>query len=194
MKFQKKYLYTKPTKAIIDAYYSKIEQLNKIRDEVELITKETLTDKQLLDLANEPNQFIHDLKAGVKERFTFSNASDQFNLDSLGISYKDLDAALSQIPDNGFEYDVADNLIQPKDSEIKRLEESQKVYTVNQRQNDLLDALNEICKAFMKLDELNGVQHIYMLRNMTGGLLQPQYEKSGKLVPMANVEMIATMN
>lgn len=189
MKFVKKHLYTKDSKQLIDNYLQTIPLLETVRNEGELLLDRALSDEELTMLANNTKQFVLDLKADIKKHFVFPKADDSFNLKTLGTDYADLDLAISNLPPNDFKYQVIDSRIQPLDSEIMRLKDSQKVFTKNPKQNQVLKVCQDLSTNLNKLDKLNGLGAAFFAERLTNQLLLIGYEDE-KTVLVVNYEKI----
>jgi hypothetical protein len=189
-KFEKELLYQKDASLLIKKYNENIVNLQHLQNEIELLTKRPMKDPELGTLANSPHDFVKDLKEKIKAKFQFKDASEQFNLDSKGISYINLDKAIANIPVNDFRYQVINECIEPMKAEIDRLEDSMKVYTKSQFQNDILNVCRDLCKDFEKLDRLYPIGAAYEIQRGTNNLLKVGWNEAGKPMPVVNYEMV----
>lgn len=190
MAFTKKLLYTKDTKQPIDNYLNMIPLLEELREEAELINEKPLDDEELETLVTNPVQFGIDFKAKIRKGFKFEKASEEFNLQSMGISFAGLDKVLKDIPANDYKYQIVDDCIESLESEIERIEEAQKVYTTNQKQNNALKVCQDLCKDLARLQELQPVNSMHWIKNISKGLIQAGYDEAGKLIAVINYQRL----
>jgi hypothetical protein len=136
-------------------YIDSIELNNIAILEASNIGKKKLTKKGIQSLVKNPQQFLVNLKELIRDTFQFKNATDEFNLNSLGINYTNLDSAISKIEQNDYIYLIDDEgKLQPEPKQLKLIEEKCTIYTNSERQNRALKISKDLQKSANDLLDL----------------------------------------
>ncbi len=124
---------------LIDVYTTSIGLHNNFISECEALLNRKLTKAEIKKAVKSPTDFAEHTKTLIKSEFQFKSATTQFNLDSMGISFQDLDDALNIFsPDQRIEkYLIDEGRLVVDASHIKSLEEQSEVKTKNQKQTDI---------------------------------------------------------
>ena len=156
-KFKAQLLYIDKTKKerLTNSYHLNIEQLNAFILECEILLKKQLTKKQINSVLKNPVEFSESVKESIKNTFQFPNATIQWNMDSLGLSFDKLESTLSILtidPSKKYLFDGNKVIAEPK--QLNEINSSCEVYTINKKQNELFEVAKHLKNASAKLMEL----------------------------------------
>ena len=83
------------------------------------------------------------------------NATDDFNLNSMGINYSNLNTAIEKIKENDYIYLITDDSkLHPEPKQLKLIEEQSKVFTKSDKQNKVLKVAKDLQKSANALLDL----------------------------------------
>ena len=135
-------------------YNDDIDKNNALILEAENLLKKKLTKKDIHALLKNAVDFTENLKGLIRDTFQFPHSDDDFNLRALGLSFNNLDIALSNITESDYKYlvDGGKALAEPK--QLNDIEEQCKVYTNSERQNQALMIANSLKESGTKLLDL----------------------------------------
>ncbi len=122
-------------KRLIDKYITSISLNNNFISECEALLKRELTKKEIDSAIKNPTEFSDIVKKLIQDSFQFPNATLDFNLNSMGLSFQDIDIALSVLSEQNriTEYVVNGNKVEPEPKHIKNLEYQSEIKTKNQK-------------------------------------------------------------
>jgi hypothetical protein len=135
-------------------YLENIELNNIAILEAENLLKKKLTKKEIQSLLKDVKAFSVNLKSSIIDTFQFPNATTEFNLSALGLSFKDFDIAINNIHINNYSYLVDAGEVKPEPKQLKLIEEQNKIYTKSQRQNIAFGVAENLVKSGNTLLEL----------------------------------------
>ena len=142
---------TRLTKEYIDS----IELNNIAIIEASKVGRKPLTKKGIQSLVKNPKAFSEKLKELIKDKFQFPNATDDFNLNSMGINYSNLNTAIEKIKENDYIYLITDDSkLHPEPKQLKLIEEQSKVFTKSDKQNKVLKVAKDLQKSANALLDL----------------------------------------
>lgn len=148
-KFKRKFLYkdVKSIEATIIKIKKGRDELNRFVEKVEQELKEPLSNKEKVDLKELGTDF---LARKLRSKFIFKDASEEFNLQAIGINLKSLTEYYKLNCGHWKKYSYQ---IQSGKFECLNIEDSPEVqkhihYTQNQKQNDALFMAQKISEIF----------------------------------------------
>ncbi len=143
-------------KRLIDKYITSIELANNFISECEALLKRELTKKEIDSAIKNPTEFSEIVKKLIQDSFQFPNASLDFNLNSMGLSFQSLNDALNIFnTDQRIEkYLISKGKITPEPKHIKTLEYQSEIKTKNQKQTDLFNVAKSIQESAKILRQL----------------------------------------
>ncbi len=142
-------------KKLIDRYNTNLEITNSFLSECETLLGRELTKAEINKAVKNPLEFSEHVKTLVKSKFQFPQASTEFNLQAVGLSFGNLETALSMLSNEPLKSYIIDNgeLI-PEPKHIDTLTEQAKIKTRNTKQNELLKIAKDLKKHAERLKEL----------------------------------------
>lgn len=173
--FKKELLYTDEAKQkkLTQDYISNLEKINKYIFECENLLKKTLTKKEIQSILKNPIEHSNSVKEIIKEGFQFPNASIQFNLDAQGLSFDNLNSLTNELPKIPLNYLIDSGRIIVEPKQLKSIEEQSKVFTQNEKQNQIFKLAKTLKECSSKLIEL-GISYsgtLYNYGNATNNLV-----------------------
>lgn len=128
-----------------------------------------------------------------RKEFQFKNASDDFNIKALGKedSFKNIINEITGIDSNfkSYDFNYEDNIVRLSNEGIKKIEESFKVYTRNEKQNEVFNYASNLCEMINKGFEDGYIdsQSKYQIANFIDIIKIPVYEQKKDVIPVVNV-------
>ena len=156
--FKKILLYTDEAKKkrLTDTYILNVEQINTFISECEILLKKQLTKKEINSVLNNPLEYSETVKESIKKSFQFPNATDDFNMSALGLSFDKLETALNVlVHDSSKKYLVDGGKVIAEPKELNNIQEQCKIYSRNEKQNKALEIAKSIKESANKLIDLN---------------------------------------
>jgi hypothetical protein len=163
----------------IKAYRRKKEALDDLKIIIEKSLKITLTDADLKKLSVDTRKFVEAKKGEVRATFQFPNATETFNLESLGVQFAPIDKALTEISNVNYHFEVVNGSFDEMQSELDRIKSEADIHTANERQAELVTISKDICEGLNMLLAFRAMQpdDFGFLHRLSGGLIHYQEKK-----------------
>ena len=170
-------LYTdnKNKAGLMDSYSSNIELHNILISESETLLKRKLTKKEINALLKNHIEFSESVKTLIRDSFQFANASEDFNLNALGLSFDKLEIAVNNIQDNDYKYLISEGKVIAEPKQIIAIDDQCKVWTKNSRQNLaylVAVSLKDLANKLNELGIVNGGSSLFSYTKATNFLVQ----------------------
>ena len=149
-------LYTdnKNKAGLMDSYSSSIELHNILISESETLLKRKLAKKEIQALLKNHIEFSEYVKSLIRNEFQFPSSDEEFNLRALGFSFDKLDSAVSNIQDNTYKYLIDEGKIIADSKQIIAIDDQCKIYTKNEKQNQVFETAKSLKESAQKLKDL----------------------------------------
>ena len=161
--------------SLIDSYSSNIELHNILISESETLLKRKLTKKEINALLKNHIEFSESVKTLIRDSFQFANASEDFNLNALGLSFDKLEIAVNNIQDNDYKYLISEGKVIAEPKQIIAIDDQCKVWTKNSRQNLaylVAVSLKDLANKLNELGIVNGGSSLFSYTKATNFLVQ----------------------
>ena len=139
---------------LINDYYSNIEHKNALILECETLLKRPLTKKENNALLKNAIEFSESVKTLIRDSFQFTNASEDFNLNALGLSFDKLEIAVNNIQDNDYKYLISEGKVIAEPKQIIAIDDQCKIFTANHKQNQVFEVAKSLKESASKLKDL----------------------------------------
>lgn len=116
---------------------------NNVLKEAQALLKRNLTDNEKVEILEDR---MDEVMTQLRNDFQFKNASDEFNIEALGINLKPIKDAFKQCMgryDNDI-LEVKNGVVQVSEEGKARIEESAKLYTKTQHQNKVYEMAQKL--------------------------------------------------
>ena len=140
--------------SLTNSYNSSIELHNILILESETLLKRKLTKKEINALLKNHIEFSEYVKSLIRNEFQFPSSDEEFNLRALGFSFDKLDSAVSNIQDNTYKYLIDEGKIIADSKQIIAIDDQCKIYTKNEKQNQVFETAKSLKESAQKLKDL----------------------------------------
>jgi len=131
--------------------FNALKAYDAVLPKIAVAIKRDITPEDMKLISKGGDSFIVEF---YKPQFPFPNAPFDFNMQALGINVQPVIDLMQNLNPLHYDVDIIDNKLSVSESQQQQFVEDATTYTVNEKQNEILDLIEVVSDAFVKFGEV----------------------------------------